>query len=92
MPAAARVGDLSTHGGAIAGPGNATVLIGGAPAAVAMDTHVCALPPNAHQPTTSPFPLGSPTVLIGGMPALRAGDSCVCGASPAVGLATVEIG
>lgn len=92
MPAAARVGDTTNHGGTVIGPGKATVLIGGMPAAVMGDNHVCSLPPNAHQPTASPFILGSATVLIGGMPALRAGDSCVCGASVAVGEPTVMIG
>ncbi|HYR11391.1 MAG TPA: PAAR domain-containing protein [Longimicrobium sp.] len=91
MPAAARVGDTSTHGGTIVGPGNATVLIGGMPAAVAGDMHVCSLPPNTHQPTASPFPTGSTTVLIGGMPAIRATDTCICGAMAAVGDPTVMI-
>lgn len=92
MPAAARVGDTTTHGGTIVGPGNATVLIGGMPAAVAGDTHVCSLPPNGHQPTVSPFPAGSGTVLIGGVPAVRVGDTCICGAGAAVGDPTVIIG
>lgn len=92
MPAAARVGDVTNHGGTIAGPGVANVLINGMPAAVASDAHVCALPPVAHQPTASVFPAGSPTVLISGRPALRAGDVCVCGAAAAVGAPTVLIG
>lgn len=92
MPPAARVGDTSTHGGTIVGPGVPTVLIGGMPAAVALDTHVCVLPPNAHQPTASPFPMGSATVMIGGKPALRSSDTCLCGAGAAVGEPTVQIG
>ena len=92
MPAAACVGDLSNHGGTITGPGVSTVLVGGKPAAVAGDMHACALPPNSHQPTVSPFPLGSSTVMIGGRPALRVGDTCLCGASAAVGSPTVLIG
>lgn len=92
MPAAACVGDLSTHGGTITGPGSPTVLIGGKPAAVVGDLHACALPPNSHQPTVSPFPMGSATVLFGGVPALRVGDACLCGASAAVGCPTVVIG
>jgi len=92
MPAAARVGDTSDHGGTITGPGVATVLIGGMPAAVAGDMHVCALPPAAHQPTVSAFPSGSATVLIGGRPALRITDTCLCGAMAAVGSATVMVG
>ena len=92
MAAAARVGDQSTHGGVIVGPGVATVLVGGMPAAVAGDTHVCSLPPTGHQPTASIFPMGSTTVLIGGMPALRTTDACICGAMAAVGALTVTIG
>ncbi len=92
MPPAARVMDTTTHGGVITGPGVSTVLIGGMPAAVVGDTHVCALPPNTHQPTTSPFPKGSTTVFIGGRPALRTTDMCLCGASSIVGEVTVMIG
>ena len=94
MPAAARVGDTTDHGGTIAGPGEATVLIGGMPAAVAGDNHVCPLlysvpsPPHA----ATPFPMGSATVLIGGKPAIRVGDTCICGAGSAVGDPTVMIG
>jgi len=92
MPAAARVGDTTNHGGTIVGPGVPTVLIGGMPAAVVGDTHICSLPPNGHQPTASPFPSGSATVMIGGVPALRTTDSCICGAMAAVGEPTVMIG
>lgn len=92
MPAAARILDTTNHGGTIMGPGEATVLIGGMPASVMGDNHVCALPPNVHQPTVSPFLLGSTTVLIGGKPAIRVGDTSICGASAAVGEPTVIIG
>jgi uncharacterized Zn-binding protein involved in type VI secretion len=91
MPAAARVGDTTNHGGTITGPGTATVLIGGMPAAVLGDMHVCVMPPNSHQPTSSPFMMGSSTVLIGGKPAVRVGDTCICGASPVAGCTTVMI-
>ena len=92
MPPAARVGDTTTHGGTIAGPGVATVLIGGMPASVAMDNHVCSMPPDSHQPTASIFPSGSTTVLIGSLPALRTSDTCICGAGSAAGSPTVMIG
>ncbi len=92
MPSAARVLDTTNHGGTVTGPGEATVLIGGMPAAVATDLHVCSLPPSGHQPTSSPFPAGSTSVLIGGKPAVRAGDTCICGASVIVGDPTVQIG
>jgi uncharacterized Zn-binding protein involved in type VI secretion len=92
MPAAVCVGDISNHGGTIVGPGVPTVLIAGKPAAVVGDQHVCVLPPSGHQPTVSPFPMGSATVLIGGRPALRTTDACICGAMAAVGQPTVQIG
>jgi uncharacterized Zn-binding protein involved in type VI secretion len=92
MPFAARVGDVSTHGGSIVGPGASTVLIAGMPAAVAGDLHVCVLPPTGHQPIVSPFPAGSATVLICGRPAVRTTNPCLCGATAAVGAPTVVIG
>ncbi len=92
MPAAVRLGDITNHGGTVTGPGASTVLIGGKPAAVVGDMHVCSLPPNSHQPTVSVFPTGSVTVLITGKPALRISDTCVCGAMAAIGDPTVTIG
>ena len=91
MAAAARVGDVTTHGGVITGPGEPTVLIGGMPAAVMGDLHSCPIPPPAHIPS-SPFVIGSTTVLIGGKPALRITDVCGCGAMAAAGCPTVIIG
>lgn len=92
MPAAVRVTDTTTHGGTVTGPGASTVMIGGMPAAVAGDMHVCSLPPTGHQPTASPFPSGSSKVMIAGRPAIRVGDSCGCGAAAVVGCPTVMIG
>ena len=94
MAAAARVGDVTTHGGAITGPGVPTVLIGGMPAAVACDLHICAIVPTPAMPhlTSSAFVAGSTTVLIGGKPALRITDICLCGANAAAGCPTVIIG
>jgi uncharacterized Zn-binding protein involved in type VI secretion len=90
LPAAARITDVTTHGGTVVGPGVATVLVGGMPAGVVGDLHVCPIQPG-HPPST-PFVVGSVTVLIGGRPALRAGDVCGCGAGVAVGQPTVMIG
>lgn len=92
MATAARVGDTSTHGGSVLGPGTPTVLIGGKPAALLGDTHMCPIPANTGHLPSSPFTLGSTTVLIAGKPALRSGDTCACGASVAVGEPTVLIG
>jgi uncharacterized Zn-binding protein involved in type VI secretion len=96
MPPAARVGDMHVcpmvnpgpvpHvGGPISGPGAATVLIGGMPAARATDMAVCSGPPDVLLP-------GSGTVLIAGMPAVRQGDSTAHGGSIVAGLPTVLIG
>lgn len=90
MPAAARVTDVSNHGGLVLGPGVPTVLIGGRPAAVAGDLHACPIVPP--HPPVGPFPAGSAKVLIGGRPALRVTDACACGAMAAVGAPTVQIG
>lgn len=92
MPSASRVGDTTTHGGTIVGPGVATVLIGGQPAAVIGGMHKCSLPPQGHQLTVSAFPSGSPKVLIQGRPAVRTSDTCACGAMAAVGAPTVQVG
>lgn len=80
MPPAARVGDMTAHPGVITGPGVATVLIGGMPAAVVGDLHTCSFPPPAVHPPTPLVPPGCPSVLIAGRPAARVGDMSGCGA------------
>lgn len=92
MPAAARVGDPTGHPGVITGPGVATVLIGGMPAAVMGDMHACSMPPVAGPHPPSPIAKGSATVLIGGRPAARMGDMSGCGAPIILGMFLVEIG
>jgi uncharacterized Zn-binding protein involved in type VI secretion len=72
-------------GGPVAGPGVATVLIGGLPAAVVGDSCVCVGPPDV-------IVKGSATVLIGGKPAARMGDITAHGGTIAVGCPTVLIG
>lgn len=91
MPNAARITDMTNHGGLESGPGCPTVLIGGLPAAVVGDLHVCPIPSNVPHPP-SPFALGSSTVYIGGLPALRVGDVAGCGAGLIIGCPTVLIG
>jgi uncharacterized Zn-binding protein involved in type VI secretion len=92
MQPAARVGDPTGHPGVISGPGVATVLIGGMPAAVVGDTHTCSFPPPAGPHPPTPFPMGSMSVFIGGRPALRMGDMSGCGAPIVMGAFTVLIG
>ncbi len=94
---AARLGDMTMHGGSIV-LGFPMVLIGGMPAARIGDMHVCPMltpgvPPIPH--VGGPIVLGSPMVLIGGMPAARMGDMLVCVGPPdtiALGCPTVLIG
>ena len=91
MPAAARIGDPTSHPGTIVGPGVATVLMAGQPAAVMGDTHACSFPPPAPHPPTV-IVKGSGTVLIAGRPAARVGDMAACGASIVSGAWTVVVG
>ncbi|MBL4676738.1 MAG: PAAR domain-containing protein [Mucilaginibacter sp.] len=91
MPPALRVLDITNHGGTVMGPGMPTVLIGGMPAAIMLDSHLCPIPVVAgHGPGV--FIVGSGTVLIGGKPALRITDACTCGAMGVIGEPTVDIG
>ena len=94
---AARMGDMTAHGGSIV-LGLPTVLIGGMPAARVGDMHVCPMmtpgvPPIPH--VGGPVTLGSVGVLIGGVPAARVGDMLTCVGPPdtiAMGCMTVLIG
>jgi len=95
---AARLGDMTAHGGSIV-IGFPTVLIGGAPAARVGDMHVCPMvtpgvPPIPHvgMPIASP---GAPTVLIGGVPAATVGSIAPCVGPPdsvMMGCPTVLLG
>ncbi len=93
---AARVGDLTGHGGVITGPGVATVLIGNMPAATVGDMQQCPLFNGPQPHVGGAIIMGSNTVLIGGKPAARVGDTCVCPGPPNViippGCPTVLIG
>lgn len=92
MTTAARITDLSGHGGAFAGPGVSNVLINGTPAAVAGEMHTCPVVAGVVPHAVTPLPVGSKTVLICGRPALRAGDLSSCGAPIVGGAANVLIG
>lgn len=78
-------------GGIITGPGCATVMVGGMPAAVMGDMCMCVLP-------AGPVPCdsivkGSSSVLIGGKPAARVGDTTAHGGTVSPpGAVTVMIG
>jgi uncharacterized Zn-binding protein involved in type VI secretion len=97
VPAAARVGDKTSHGTPLGpGPGAATVLIGGMPAwRATSDTHTCPLSDGPKPHVGGVVLKGSLTVLIAGLPAARVGDSVVEAGPPnaiAAGAPTVVIG
>ncbi|MGW5210628.1 PAAR domain-containing protein [Streptomyces sp. NPDC004051] len=103
MPAAARTGDPTQHGGVIATPppgaaaAVARVLIGGRPAAVVGSLHTCPMPPHAvlgpaNVIMPDPAALAAGAVLIGGLPAARARDRTTCGATVLTGAPDVLIG
>jgi uncharacterized Zn-binding protein involved in type VI secretion len=71
-------------GGPITGPGSATVLIGGMPAARVGDMCTCVGPPDT-------IAMGSSKVMIGGMPAARMGDQTAHGGIITLGAPTVMI-
>jgi len=78
-------GTVPHVGGPILPAGEATVLIGGMPAARVGDMATCVGPPDT-------IVAGSSAVLIGGMPAARMGDSTSHGGTIVAGLPTVLIG
>ena len=96
MPPATRITDFHScplvnpgavpHvGGPVLGPGVATVLVGGLPAAVSGDSCTCVGPPDT-------IVGGSTTVMIGGKPAARIGDMTAHGGALVAGAPTVVIG
>jgi uncharacterized Zn-binding protein involved in type VI secretion len=94
---AARLGDMTAHGGSIV-VGFPMVMIGGQPAARIGDMHVCPLPNPGLPPPPhvgGPVVLGAPTVLVGGTPVARMGDMVTCAGPPDTvmgGCPTVLIG
>lgn len=93
---AARVGDLTVHGGGITGPGCPTVLIGGQLAARFLDSQLCPLVDGLKPHGGGLITQGCPTVFIGGSMAARVGDLSQCvgppGAIAPPGCLTVMIG
>ena len=91
---AARIGDMTSHGGVIV-VGQPNVLIGGMPAARATDMHTCPMFNGPQPHVGGPVAMGSTGVLIGGMPAARMGDMAICAGPPdpiVMGCFTVLIG
>ncbi len=100
MPAAARVGDMTSHGTPLTplGPGGSlNVLIGGQPAwRATADVHVCPLASGTVPHVGGVVAKGSTSVLINNLPAARQGDTITEGGggpnSIAAGFLTVIIG
>jgi uncharacterized Zn-binding protein involved in type VI secretion len=103
MPAAARTGDQTSHGGTVGTPppmaarSVATVWIGGKPAAVVGSLVACPIPQHAALGPANvikpdPSSLTKGQVLIGGLPAARQRDESMCGAKIVVGAMNVLIG
>jgi uncharacterized Zn-binding protein involved in type VI secretion len=97
MPAAARLGDLTSHASTPLGPGpgSSNVLIGSQPAWRALcDSHLCPLStPNPHG--VGVVLMGSTTVYINSFPAVRQGDQVIEAGPPnaiLMGMPTVIIG
>jgi len=97
---AARVGDLTTRGGSIIGPGVPTVMIGGKTAAVLGDQTTCPqyavipdLPPVLLFHVGGPIVSASATVFIGGKRAARVDDINIeqYGFSAAVGVGSANV-
>jgi len=96
--AAARLGDITAHGGTI-GPVTtgvaARVLIGNQPAACMGDGQICPMFCGPKPHTGGTITMGSQTVLVGGMPVARVSDMTVCSPEPgqiAMGDSTVLVG
>ncbi len=78
MPPVARVGDMTSHGGVIVGPGAPTVMIGGMPAALLGDMTACPAFTGPVPHVGGPIILGSTTVLVMGRPLAYVGCTCTC--------------
>jgi uncharacterized Zn-binding protein involved in type VI secretion len=100
MPAAARLGDTTSHGSPLTpqspGMGSPNVMIGGQPAwRATTDVHVCPLSDGPKPHVGGMVAKGSLTVLINNFPAARQGDQIVEAGAPntiMAGCLTVSIG
>lgn len=71
----ARMGDMSSHGGAII-TGALKSFVDGVPVARMGDLHMCPIYGHLITPLIS----GSPTIVVEGKPVARMGDRAACGA------------
>jgi len=79
MGAAARVGDMTSHGAPLGpGLGSPNVIIGGQPAwRAVIDTHICPLSEGLQPHVGGVVIQGSAKVFINGFPAARQGDMLI---------------
>lgn len=80
---AARMGDLTAHGGTIV-VGQPNVLIGRLPAATLGGMHVCPMVTGTVPHVGGPITVGSTGVMIGKRPAARVGDLVTCVGPPSM--------
>jgi uncharacterized Zn-binding protein involved in type VI secretion len=97
MPAAARIGDMTSHGTPLGpGPGSPNVLIGSIPAwRATSDFHTCPLVTGTVPHSGGVVAMGSATVFINNLPAARQGDIITESGPPntiAMGCVNVIIG
>jgi uncharacterized Zn-binding protein involved in type VI secretion len=83
MPAVARLGDPSDHGGEIVS-GSSTRTVDGIACARVTDMHSCPLPGHGVTPIVS----GSPSTSVDGHPIARVGSFTGCGAAISAGSPT----
>ncbi len=82
MPAAARLGDPTSHGPPLLGAGSPNVLIGGKPAWRITDFHTCPLFDGKSPHGGGLVSVGCPKVLINNVPAAKMGDMVMEAAGP----------
>lgn len=90
MPAVARVGDFTSHGGVLAAPVATSVLTGDRPTAHVGTLHFCPKPPP--HPSVTPLITGSRSVFVEDKPMATVGSATACGAVVATGASDTEAG
>ena len=88
MPAVARIGDFTSHGGVLAAPMAKSVLTGDRPAAHVGTLHVCPRPDHNVRPIVK----GSRSVFVEDKPMATVGSATACGAVVVTGASDTEAG
>ena len=90
MPAVARIGDVTNHGGVLKAPVAKDVLTNGRPTAHIGTFIFCPKGTPSHGPTV--VVTGIPGVLVGDIPIATVGSVTSCGAKVSTGSGDVEAG